>query len=1059
MLPRTALPAGAAMAMVACLLVPAAAQDAAAPPPTTFDRPERIFGGSAVVDSEARPTGVALGGVGAGRFDLCTDGSIRHVSIGPVHPPVERLPGSFLELSVEPRGSGSAARRALVLGGAGGLPGIARLRYRGVFPRAFLEATDPALPVRATIEAWSPFVPHDVDASSLPAVAFDARLENLGASPVSAELVLHWPRDPALATRVALEGAAAAPGQVERGGGEGGDGGEGDGAADRIGVRFELGPGETGRAMLVVGWDAPGHRSRERVAGAAAAARELLVRRDELHAATRAWQALLFESDLPGWYAERLCNDLIPLVTNTRLPADGPFATAEAAVGLGGILGTLDQRLIAHVATQAFFPELDREELSHFAAWQRPDGELAHHLGSLDGTVGEDEGFLGWPDLAASFVCQVWQHQRWTGDTEFAEAMAAPAESALRWLLAADADGDGLADGGSTFDYRPAEPGFVYTASVQAAALEAGRRLALDRGDDELAADCAAGLERTRAALVGRLWNGRWFARSLDAAGERASSDCFLGQLAGEWYAATMGWPSLVPVALRDRALDALVALNGAPPHLVPPLDVRADGSPASTRWSWLPHVSAFYCAPLIAAGRTDTALQCLQRLDWLLVERAQDPWRVGLYAHCDTGDDPKPDYGWYMSTPASWWTLQALSGVSLDVPAGELRLAPQPPGGRRRFTVPVLAPALTARLAVEDLEFGVGRTLRLSVLGAHGGRPLLVRRLVVQAPAVADPGRLTAEATLDGAPLAARPGGDERSGALVLELREPVALVAGATLTVAISEPGGTALGAGIAARQAASTAVLENDRLRVVLERDDAGLRRLTLVDKARGGEARFDVRDVFRVGLPASDGGMAIDLCTDPASTRIVSVVSARHAITEDADGQLWTLEQELAIRRQDPAAAEAVGVRVEVRVPRDRAAVRLGLQLRGDVLARVTPPAPRVAFPRLELLDPGTVGESLRLQAPGLDLPNAARQAEWEGEWSVGAEGEAIAISGPVPDLLVRWVGGDGSAHRLSAHGDEGRHLRLEPAFRIRNDAGPGDVWTSGGALELALRPGP
>jgi uncharacterized protein (DUF608 family) len=1055
MLPRPAPPARIALGLAALLVaLPAgAAQNAAAPARPVFDRPERLFTGRAVVDSEARPTGVALGGVGTGRFDLCTDGSIRHVSIGPVQPMVERLPGSFLELSA---GTSGETSRALVLGGAGGLPGVAKLLYRGIFPRAFLDASDPALPVRASIEAWSPFVPHDVAASSLPAVAFDVRLDNVSAAAVTARLVLHWPQDPALATPVALAAAAEGAGRVERGDDAGTP-------SDRIAVRFELAPGASGRATLVVGWDAPTHRSHARLADAAAAAHELLARHDELHAATREWQALLFDSDLPGWYAERLCNDLIPLVANTRLPADGPFAMAEAAAGLGGILGTLDQRLIAHVATQAFFPELDREELAHFAARQRPDGEIAHHLGSLDGTIGEDEGFLGWPDLAASFVCQVWQHQRWTGDGEFADAMAAPATAALRWLLARDVDGDGIADGGSTFDYRLPEAGFVYTASLGAAALEAGRRLATERGDDELAAACAAGVERARAALVGRLWNGRWFARSLDAAGERSSSDCFLGQLAGEWYAATMGWPPLVPSTLRDRALEALVALNGAAPHLVPPLDVRADGTPSSTRWSWLPHVSAFYCAPLIAAGRTDTALQCLQRLDWSLVESAQDPWRVGLYADCDTGVDPKPDYGWYMSTPASWWTVQALSGVTLDVPAGTLRLAPQPPSARRRFAVPVFAPALTARLTVEDQEHGVGRTLRLSVLGVYGGRPLRVRSLVVQPPPVADASTLTAEATLDGAPLPLARRTDEPE--LVLELREPVVLDAGATLIVALGEPGSAALGAAIAARQAESTAVLENDALRVVLERDELGLRRLTLVDRARGGEARFDVRDAFRVALPASAGGIALDLCTDPSSTRMVRVRSARHAMLEDADGQLWTLEQVLAIRPPGPAGVEAaddaggesITARLEVRVPRDRAAVRLSLQLRGAALARVEPPRPTIDFPRLELLDPGTVGETLVLHAAGVELADAARLAAWAGEWSVAADGEPIAIGGPVPDLLVRWVGGDGSAHRLAAHGDEGRHLCLEPSFRTRNDPPPGDTWTSGGSLEIALRP--
>ncbi len=634
----------------------------AAPPPPGFDHPENVFSGRAVVESEVRDTGVALGGIGTGRLDLCTDGSFRHVSIGPVQPPVARLANTFLELGVAAHGNAGAQRRALVLGGAGGLPGVARLRYRGIFPRAFLDASDPSLPVRARVEAWSPFVPHDVASSTLPAAAFDVKLINVGAESVTTTVALQWPVDAALPTTVTLDAAAGPGGRVERG-------------ESRIGVTFDLPAGASGRATLVVAWEAPDHRSRARLPGGAAdAARELLARHDELAAATRGWQAQLFDADLPDWYAERLCNDLIPLVTSTRLPAQGPFAIAESAAGLGGILGTLDQRLIAHVATQAFFPELDREELLHFAAAQRPTGELAHHLGSLDGRVREDQGFLGWPDLAASFTCQVWQHERWTGDPSFRDAMAGPVAAALRWLLASDSDGDGIPDGGSTFDYRLHAPGFVYTASIGLAALEAGRRFADERGEVDLAAACAAGAERARAALVGRLWNGRWFARSVDAAGAEPSSDCFLGQLAGEWYAGTMGWPSLVPAALRERALESLVALNGSASPFLPTLDVRADGSLPPARWGWLPHACAFYAAPLIDAGRTDAAMQCLQRIDRMLVEHVRDPWNVGLYYDRATGRNPKPDYGWYMSTPASWWTLAALSGVALDVPAAKFR-------------------------------------------------------------------------------------------------------------------------------------------------------------------------------------------------------------------------------------------------------------------------------------------------------------------------------------------------------------------------------------------------
>jgi uncharacterized protein (DUF608 family) len=66
----------------------------------------------------------------------------------------------------------------LMAGGHEGLPRMEEARFQGEFPFAWLELKDRDLPIRVAIEAWSPFVPGDPDASGLPAAWITYKLRN-----------------------------------------------------------------------------------------------------------------------------------------------------------------------------------------------------------------------------------------------------------------------------------------------------------------------------------------------------------------------------------------------------------------------------------------------------------------------------------------------------------------------------------------------------------------------------------------------------------------------------------------------------------------------------------------------------------------------------------------------------------------------------------------------------------------------------------------------------------------------------------------------------------------
>jgi len=76
-------------------------------------------------------------------------------------------------------------------GGQEGLPRFAECAFESAYPFGTVRLSDPALPLTVQIDAWSPFIPRDGDASSIPAAILEYTLENAGAEPVDYEFSYH----------------------------------------------------------------------------------------------------------------------------------------------------------------------------------------------------------------------------------------------------------------------------------------------------------------------------------------------------------------------------------------------------------------------------------------------------------------------------------------------------------------------------------------------------------------------------------------------------------------------------------------------------------------------------------------------------------------------------------------------------------------------------------------------------------------------------------------------------------------------------------------------------
>ena len=142
-----------------------------------------------------------LGGLGTGTVSLGGRGELRDWEI--FNRPAKRriLPYSFVALWVKPAGGEPAVRvvegppqppfrgwEGFARQSAQGLPHFQKAHFTATYPIATIDFEDAALPVSVSLEAFNPFIPLNVDDSSLPVAVLKYRVKNRSAKPVDLAL-------------------------------------------------------------------------------------------------------------------------------------------------------------------------------------------------------------------------------------------------------------------------------------------------------------------------------------------------------------------------------------------------------------------------------------------------------------------------------------------------------------------------------------------------------------------------------------------------------------------------------------------------------------------------------------------------------------------------------------------------------------------------------------------------------------------------------------------------------------------------------------------------------
>jgi hypothetical protein len=459
-----------------------------------------------------------------------------------------------------------------------------------------------------------------------------------------------------------------------------------------------------------------------------------------LLAGTLEWQDLLWQSNLPFWLKLKLNNCAFPLVCNTIFTKDGRFSNLESPVDMAGCLGTMDQRLASHAPYTLLFPELDRSELELFTKCQqlidiniddkqiKYDGQIPHFVGCIHERIGNPNvngGVTLWPDLTCSWVMQSLKEYRWSGERAFLDRQWPQVQKGMQWLVTRDTDGDGIPEGGSTYDYEAHRGGaFIYTASVYLGALRAAAEMARVEGDLKTKKEYDARFALVYGNMMKTLWNGHFFIKRFEPKTGEKNPDCFIAQMAGDWMSELSGLGDILPEPVRRSAVNEVLARNVLSFYPVPPMETTPDGRSAVDPCYILQH-EPFIGMQAINAGFVDDGLEVSKRVFDVAWLYNRTPWCQRLWVDTPTGLDKWG--GSYMTSGSTWNIMHALCGASLDLPGQTLTLSPRLGSATSEWHLPLFFPRFWAWVDYAPRK----HQLQLRVIKTFGQEPMTIARVV----------------------------------------------------------------------------------------------------------------------------------------------------------------------------------------------------------------------------------------------------------------------------------------------------------------------------------------
>ncbi len=395
--------------------------------------------------------------------------------------------------------------------------------------------------------------------------------------------------------------------------------------------------------------------------------------KERLYVQTKEVEEILKKSTLPPWFVRRLLDDRFVTVTCSWYDKDGNFSINEAPTGMGGCLGTLDQRTASQAFYTTFYPELDKRELELFRLSQAEDGMCAHEIG-FAGIKLVCRPFSQWPDLVAAYIIQVYHTYQRTADRAFLEKHMPHIKKAIEWTLTLDDKQCGIpyicAGRGTTYDNQFWEGINAFIATMQIASYRIGALCAQITGDAQSAnrwRELAEIASNTRETY---LWNetGKYYNNAYNMDMCEVDDSCFICSMAGEWAALRAG---MEPVLTQKRIAEVTEAITK---HCVGERGISDQGGRKDTTDGFLQYPMAYLISPALYAGNPESAWKVAETTERIITGPNSNHYNQSL-TYSFNGER----YGlpYYMTAPSTWNMLEALAGLRADLPERTLTLSP----------------------------------------------------------------------------------------------------------------------------------------------------------------------------------------------------------------------------------------------------------------------------------------------------------------------------------------------------------------------------------------------
>jgi len=328
-----------------------------------------------------------------------------------------------------------------------------------------------------------------------------------------------------------------------------------------LGRSLTLAAGESAVVTFAVTWHFPNLRApgkgryyATKFASARAVADYVAANHQRFYHLTNLWRDTWYDSTLPYWFLDRTFANASILASSTCFRFEnGDFWGWE---GVGCCEGTCTHVWHYEQTMGRIFPELDiiLKEHTDFnpAAAFAEDGSIGYRGNAGPYAI----------DGQAGIILRCLRDHQVSPDDAFLKRNWPAIKKAIGWMMDQDVERDGIVDKcqHNTLDEEWYGE-IAWLSGLYLAALRAGEEMAVEMGDNEFAAQCAAIVESGRHELVARLFNGEYFIHIGDPQHPNTVGSydgCEIDQVLGQSWAWQVGLGQVLP---REETLTALKSL------------------------------------------------------------------------------------------------------------------------------------------------------------------------------------------------------------------------------------------------------------------------------------------------------------------------------------------------------------------------------------------------------------------------------------------------------------------------------------------------------------------